>query len=633
MRKAALVAGFILTFVPAVAQNVGDQVTAGYNNQRTYVNEQMGEFKPPLTLQQTLPLMGVLDARSFLPFGDFLAVGEIQQASTVRFHLFEIVNNQAQLRGNTTFQGSSTVLDYTPSYSQDIVLFGGPSTSTVKAIRVSTFTQLWQDVSVGGTTRRYPVLTGNLALYHGRDKLVAARADTGITLWEFPTTTAEAPLAMLGNRLYMADSADNILAFNLAANAAAGTAVPVWTAPGTGGDGASLIATEDKLFVSSPSVGAFGALDARTGSVIWAQTVAGLSESPGIALTEDRFLVMLADPDQDGSRAEIRAYEPDSAGPGGDLLWSVDESASGIDFAFVANNVLYYYNSGSQRIRARDVFTGTLLWSKTQAGVRGLSASEGRLYVLLGTSVEVYGSPNRIFFALMADGADPNQNAQSTLLSLTNLDDQAAQVTVSFFDQEGDPLVVPVDGSGDVATVQRVIPAKSSIRVQTLSGDELLVGWIQVDSNRRLRGSSIFQFRNGGQILAEAGVAESNTTGEANVLYILEQGPGTQSFFSTGVAFANPLGDEDADIQLSLLDQDGDPVAGVVNPGTVTLTVPAGGQRNAFIEELFMALFDELEITEFEGTVRVNSDVPISIIALRTQGGIQFSSYPAGQVR
>ena len=39
-----------------------------------------------------------------------------------------------------------------------------------------------------------------------------------------------------------------------------------------------------------------------------------------------------------------------------------------------------------------------------QAGVRGLSASEGELFVLLENSVEVYEIAYLIFFAQIADG-------------------------------------------------------------------------------------------------------------------------------------------------------------------------------------------------------------------------------------
>ena len=48
MRRTGLLLMLCLCSPVALGQNVGDQYTAGYNNARTYLNSDMGDFKPPL---------------------------------------------------------------------------------------------------------------------------------------------------------------------------------------------------------------------------------------------------------------------------------------------------------------------------------------------------------------------------------------------------------------------------------------------------------------------------------------------------------------------------------------------------------------------------------------------------------
>lgn len=352
--------------------------------------------------------------------------------------------------------------------------------------------------------------------------------------------------------------------------------------------------------------------NANNGALVWAVALPGLSTTPSIALAYDQLFTFVTD--NEGA-AEVRAHNPDN----GDVSWMATEDRSGLDYGLVANNAVYYYNAG--RIRVRDAFTGVLLWTIPLADVRGLTASDGRLYALLADSIAVVDSSNAIFFPHVADGL-----GQSTLVTLSNLSSETASGTLSFFDTEGNPMSLGIEGMmGNLSTVPFTIAANGSRRIQTSNGDGLSVGWARVDADQDIRGSAIYQFSDAGVILFEAGISETKPTSEATVFVIFETRPGLDgpTRFSTGIAFANPLG-ETANVALSLQDESGAEVA----MDTVVLT--PGAQLARFFDELFPASFGD---GDFEGALVITSDNPIIITSLRTLGGFQLSSLPAGQVR
>ena len=284
--------------------------------------------------------------------------------------------------------------------------------------------------------------------------------------------------------------------------------------------------------------------------------------------------------------------------------------------------MIYYYNSGAGtgRIRAVDAFTGTLLWSIEKAGVRGLVAADDSLLVLLQDQVEVYRATFEIYFAHLADGG-----GQTTLLTLNNLSAQTANGTAQFTGSDGNPLVVSVDGiAAPVSQVVFNIPPAGSISIQTLGDSAVgLPGWARVESDQPITGSSIFQFSNAnGTILFEAGVGDAVAIGRANLFVSLLSGAQPATFFSTGVAVANPSG-ETATITLRLF-QNGNEIA------SQTLTLDPNEQLPRFIDQLFPQQLGG--VAQFEGTLVIESNIPVVITALRTQGGLQMSSFPVGQV-
>jgi hypothetical protein len=198
----------------------------------------------------------------------------------------------------------------------------------------------------------------------------------------------------------------------------------------------------------------------------------------------------------------------------------------------------------------------------------------------------------------------------------------ATDVTVSFFDEEGEELELEVLGeSGASSTVMRTIPGEGSVMIQTLgTSAPLAVGWATAVAAKPISGTTTFQYGAAGDLLFEAGVADSKTTGWANI-------PAARFMtfaereISTGFALANPL-DETANVTVTF--QRVTPTTVVVSKN---LTLESMHHRDEFIQ----ALFPDEAVLGSEGTLIITSDIPIVITALRTQGGFQMSSYPVGQ--
>ncbi len=324
------------------------------------------------------------------------------------------------------------------------------------------------------------------------------------------------------------------------------------------------------------------------------------------------LVVFLSDDSVDNGT--IKAYDPNT----GDPLWEVSESSAGIDYGLLANNVIYYYHMPTDRIRARDALTGALLWSINRPGVESLVAANGFLFVLFEDKIEVYSATFALFFALVADGADPATGSQTTLFTLVNTSDETATGRLFFIARDGSPLELPIeDFAGDTSEIPFSIPPRASTKVQTLGGPVVQTGWARAESDQPIRGSAIFQFSQGGDILFEAGIADSVPTGEANTFASRTGGgPG----FNTGVAISAPL-DETAKVSVGLLNQGGTEIA------DKDIFLAAGAQIAQFLQELFPTEVGD----DFTGTVVISSDIPVVITALRTQSDLQMSSIPVGQ--
>jgi hypothetical protein len=111
-------------------------------------------------------------------------------------------------------------------------------------------------------------------------------------------------------------------------------------------------------------------------------------------------------------------------------------------------------------------------------------------------------------------------------------------------------------------------------------------------------GTAIFQFKSGGQLVTEAGVAATAKTTLARIFV-------DHANSRTGFAIANS-NSAAADVSLTLMDRFG------VAQETRPLPIPAFGHRAAFVHEIFPGLQEG-----FTGILEIGSTTPISPITLK----------------
>ena len=611
----ALIGAFLLC-AGAIAQNPGDQPTAGYTNSRDFLNSDAGNFKAPLELVQTLVLPNGTQADSMSIFEQYLLVGQGGESGG-----YLLMNRlTGSLEWSDVLPATPETLDYAPAFSNDIVLLGGSTTTSVSAVQVSTGNTLWQEGRVGMSDGRYPLLTSDIALYAGQWGVVAARPSDGMVLWQNPATTdvgivevAKAPLSTYGSRVYGLASNGNLFALNLL------TGEAEWSAPSAGSDGSNIIATRKYVYVNDPATGTVNAVRTSNGSVAWSVEFEGSFGKPGIVLAYNQLFVCSGT----ATESALTALNPQT----GEVFWETRESA-GVPigepvgswppwFAQVANNAVYYFNPGSSRIRVLDAFSGNTLWSISAEDVTGLSVADGALYVLQPTEVQVYRPTNTIYLPQIADGM-----SASTMISLANLSQELTLGTLEFLDNDGNAVAVGVEGLVDpVTSVNFSIQPNATVRIQTTGqSDPLVTGWARATATQPIRGTAVFQVSGANSVLFEAGVGDAPATGKASLL-VSRVSAFLTANVNTGVAMANPL-DETATVTLTF--QRRLPEIAVFEEA---LTLLPGEHIAQFIDQLFGA---ENADVGSEGTLLIESDIPIVITALRTQNGFQMSSYPVG---
>ncbi|HXK59824.1 MAG TPA: PQQ-binding-like beta-propeller repeat protein [Acidobacteriota bacterium] len=581
--------------LPVYGQLVGDQPTAGFTNARTYTNADVLDLRPPLRLFETIDLTGITNATSLVVFEDKFLVG--QTGSPVNYRMFSRSGNYLW---GSDLSGSGGPFRFIPAIGGQLVILGGEGTTSIRAVSLIDGTPLWSD-TVGNTNGRFPAVTDNRVVYHGANRIVVANRN-GSVFWQSAVTTAVSAVAVRDDSLYYLAKDRTLRAINLQMG------TDKWPAmTNVAGDGASLIATEKYIFLNDPAGGYVATINAQTGVPDWNGDVVFLdgefSGTPGLALGYGRLYAFRSN---DGSgNSAISAYDPDT----GDELWVVTDEGTGLDYAFLADNTIYYYQGGSQ-VRARDAATGALLWSIEKPGVRGLGAAKGELYVLREDAIDVYVTTNEIFMPQMA-----NAGGQKTIIMLANPGSTPVKATVYFYGEDGSSISVPLQSYGVQDQVEVTVPAGATLSLQTDPAvGNAMTGWVRVISEAPLRGTVNFQFAEGEEVTREAGVADSVPTGSANI-YVNVEGD-----FNAGVAMANPT-EQDSNVTLRLLDSSGAEIA------SKSLELPSGAHSASFVVEMFP---DEVG-DSFEGTLAIEADVPIVITAIRTKGGLQISSYPVAQ--
>ncbi len=200
-------------------------------------------------------------------------------------------------------------------------------------------------------------------------------------------------------------------------------------------------------------------------------------------------------------------------------------------------------------------------------------------------------------FAHMGDGDFPGQSEPlQTSYILVNNSRQDVTGTVDFFDDNGDPLELEVNGVLDSSFpffVPSGLGARQVERITTDGSGELKSGWARIHSDQPIVVASNFgAIRPSGSVITDVGVGESELGTEFTIF------ADTIGSNDTGVAATNPNDDQAIDIEMTLRDASGAVVDQEV------LHLPPGGHIARFLPEFFS---DVPEINEFEGTVLLKS--------------------------
>lgn len=225
-------------------------------------------------------------------------------------------------------------------------------------------------------------------------------------------------------------------------------------------------------------------------------------------------------------------------------------------------------------------------------------------------SVQDVGSA--LAFAQIGDGQIPGtQQFFQTTLILVNQTGNSASGTIEFYDNDGLPLVVTIDGVADSAFPFQ-LQSRQTKRFQTAGTGDVKVGWAHVHSSQPVGGTATFGMRdNTGRIYTDIGVEES-PVGKEFMLYADMVGNSR-----TAMALANPSGSP-IDIQVQLFQKTG------TLKSTGSIHLPAWGHSAQFLDELFK---DVSGIQEFEGSAVVTSPQDFHGITLRSTGD-QLTSMP-----
>lgn len=217
-------------------------------------------------------------------------------------------------------------------------------------------------------------------------------------------------------------------------------------------------------------------------------------------------------------------------------------------------------------------------------------------------------------FSHIGDGqlfAGSERFIQTTII-LVNSSVRFTTGTLEFFDNDGQPLDLTIDGV-TASSFPFEMNGRETRRFMTSGEGETKSGWARVHSEQPLSGTASFGIRDReGTIYTEVGVAESEF-GKSFTLFTDSVGA-----VSTGVAVANPDFTNGITLVLELFDSAGQMLA------TTTRNLAPGGHLARFIDELFPGVEG---IDEFEGSIILSSEDAFTGITLRTIGE-QFTSMP-----
>lgn len=216
---------------------------------------------------------------------------------------------------------------------------------------------------------------------------------------------------------------------------------------------------------------------------------------------------------------------------------------------------------------------------------------------------------HRLYFAHFGFGSEGPASLFSRITLLNPDPDQAAQVSIEFRDDAGDPLSVPLEGGQVASQLEATLPPGGSRSWQTTRDGPVRTGSAVVSADRRVAGVILF----GGSV-GIAGVGSSSPLRE--MVAPVEKAPGV----NTGLALMG-LGPDQV-LTLALRDAQGNSLA------RAELELPAGAHRALFVDEIPWQ--EPWTAQEFQGSLWVEGEADFAATVIRQSSGLgtEFATLP-----
>ena len=214
--------------------------------------------------------------------------------------------------------------------------------------------------------------------------------------------------------------------------------------------------------------------------------------------------------------------------------------------------------------------------------------------------------PIQFFFAQIGNGQVGTIGLQ-TAMNLANVSASQVPVQLDFFDDNGDPMVLRIDGLGTDSTFNFALASGESRVLETTGEGGIQVGYARITSEEGLGGSAVFSRIDlpSGLLETESGVPVSQL-GNNFFLFVDTTGDA-----ETGLALANPAagpaGAPPAMLDVKLLDMAGQEIA------RRELELATGQHTAQFVTQLFP---DVEGAGEMRGLLAIASPVPIVAVTL-----------------
>jgi hypothetical protein len=318
-------------------------------------------------------------------------------------------------------------------------------------------------------------------------------------------------------------------------------------------------------------------------------------------------------------------YDNTSGFAAGLALANPNQQDANVTFTFVADN-------GATVLTTSTVVSARCHWAATvnqmQNGVDFSKAAGTRGVLRISSNVNLYAvgvrsrgnnftslqplaavpTGNKVI-AHVANGGDPKVQNWTTTMMLVNTDTVDAPFTVSFYDDQNNPLMLPLGADGVRSSLSdKIHPGQIRILQTDGSGNSLTWGWALVQTSQAVGGTSVFTEN----AASEGAVPVTNATGKTLYLPYDNTGP-----FVTSFALANP-NNQQANLTFNFLTETGQQI----QPSATVKPIAPGGH---YADVLNGGAFSTANGTR--GVVRIDSNVDLSGLVIRFRGSA-FTSLP-----